>query len=560
MTMALTAPEQEETGSFSRTSLQQYNHDIRRLTSLLTQKQEFELWRRMQVDEDSTLEDLARAEAAEQKFVESNLRLVESIAKNWVGNGVDLEDLVQEGNLALIRAVRGFDGSKGFKFSTYATRGIEQAMSRVLDDHSQAIRFPVHIQTAMRKYRKAVVDLEVKLRRSPKVEEIAVETEMPLTEIEKLRELFASRYVVSLDAPVRGDGDSTVAEFVPDQSHSNIDDWVDYERIQAKIRECLEILEEQEREILLLRLGFHGHPRDLEEVAERLNLNSIQVRKAEHKALAKLEGQFGPKLRQLRREMSELDLDPASAPVKDDERGEVGMAKRELAAQVTVEVEQIAEAEGLMTREQVSDFVGMKLTSIHWWLTSRDVKAVKKVKGRVLFDRAEVERKAAATKNGNGNGRHQGLDLEGLADLDLAEPLGPAAEAPDPVQADDNYDSWLSREQLAEKLGQHSASVTRWVRRNEIAYVDLGGRQGQRFNPKEVEKALASRGKPVRGRPRGTKAPQAAVAAPPSAPTVDSNIDRVIDVAIHLADRWPGFRSLGKADQRELVLVVAELL
>jgi len=226
-------------------------------------------------------------DAAQQQFVQSNLRLVVSIAKKYQASGLPLLDLVQEGNLGLIHAVEKFDWRKGFKFSTYATWWIRQAITRGIANTGRTIRLPVHAGDTLARLQKARSSLELKLGRSPTIAELAVEVDVSLEKItEALR--FASE-PRSLSEPLREDGDAELADVVEDRSAASPFESAATMLLHDEIAKLLAPLSEREREILALRFGLdRGEPRTLEEVGEAFELTRERIRQIEARAMSKL--------------------------------------------------------------------------------------------------------------------------------------------------------------------------------------------------------------------------------------------------------------------------------
>ena len=274
--LAITA---ENVDSFADDSVRLYLREIGKIP-LLSPEEEQELAQRI----------VKGDKKAKDKMVESNMRLVVSIAKRYGGRGLDFLDLIQEGNTGLLRAVEKFDPEKGFKFSTYATWWIRQAITRAIADQARTIRIPVHMVETINKVLRTTRKLTTELNREPTNEEIAKELDMEPEKVDYVMRI--KQDIASLDASVGHEGDdedSVLGDFVEDEERDSPEDSAANQILKEQLAEILSTLSEREQKIIRLRFGIGGgRPHTLEEVGNEFAVTRERIRQIEAKALSKL--------------------------------------------------------------------------------------------------------------------------------------------------------------------------------------------------------------------------------------------------------------------------------
>ncbi len=273
---AATEREWESEAEISTDTLQLFLKDIGKVP-LLTAAQEVELAKRIEAGDHS----------AKQAMVEANLRLVVSIAKRYRNQGLPFLDLIQEGTIGLVRAAEKFDWRKGYKFSTYATWWIRQAVARAIADKGRTIRMPVHVVEKLNKIHRSERKLRAELAREPTVAEIAIDLDLSLEEVEQIKR--SAQTPVSLEKPVGDEDESEFGHFLTDESAPLPDEEAEVALRRESLRAILGALSPRERQVLELRYGLDGQqPRTLDEVGRAFNVTRERIRQIEHQSLKKL--------------------------------------------------------------------------------------------------------------------------------------------------------------------------------------------------------------------------------------------------------------------------------
>lgn len=262
--------------------LQMYLKDIGKV-KLLNSKEEKVLGK--QIKEGKS----AQAEIAKRKLVQANLRLVVSIAKKYIGRGLSFLDLIQEGNMGLMKAAGRFDYSKGYKFSTYATWWIQQSITRAIADKARIIRLPIHMIESLGKIRRATIDLTTELGHTPTKQEIAYRLGVPVSKLTAI--VKSAQSTISMETPASSSEDSSkIADFIVDEDSIAPENRVSQENLFDDIRKMLNQLSPKERDVLILRYGLdnNGSKKTLDEIGSQYGVSRERIRQIENRAIAKL--------------------------------------------------------------------------------------------------------------------------------------------------------------------------------------------------------------------------------------------------------------------------------
>ncbi len=270
-----------------------YLKDIRSIP-LLSSEEEIELARRVRQGD----------EEARKKMIQANLRLVISIAKRYVNLGVPLSDLIEEGNIGLMKSVEKFDPDKGFRFSTYAAWWIKQGISRAIIDQGKMIRIPVYMNEELARYKKAVEKLVHKLNRTPSLGEIAKEMKVPVQKVRELENTVAK--MSSLDAPISDNGDGQIGEIIKDETAISPDEQLESFFNKERAQEFLNMLNDRERKIIEMRYGLvDGNTHTLAEIAKVLGVSRERVRQIEIATIKKIREIYEQKKKEERKDIDE---------------------------------------------------------------------------------------------------------------------------------------------------------------------------------------------------------------------------------------------------------------
>lgn len=343
---------------------EEYNYDVKTTDSVKMYLNEITKYPVLSIEEEKELaRKIAKGdEKARKKFIECNLKLVVSVAKRYNGRGLSFLDLIQEGNLGLMTAVDKFDVEKGFKFSTYATHWIRQAITRAIANKGRNIRIPVHLTEKLAVYEKIIEKLEMKLNRKPTIEEIANEMRISLAEVKKLQEL--QNAPISINTLVNDDGDSELEDFIPGTDDAPEDVVID-ENMQIKVKELFEKcnLKEREIEVLLLRFGFNErNPMTLDEIGKKMGITRERVRQIEALALKKIRNsryikEFSVYMQEPDKALS--NIESFREKYLDSKLSYKSFLRKEKTESMPKKVQSIYEYFGDYTREQVKEMLSL---------------------------------------------------------------------------------------------------------------------------------------------------------------------------------------------------------